>query len=441
MDQESEAYVPLSKGAPGLAWPTGQTVPLDKARRAAPTELKPVLTHMGWQAVHSDGTQHVTVNWRGTGTPDSEPARAAVEFLRDHGVDIPVSYQPVTVCTWQTARVALIAAGVAGELLPVALGVAQEGDGGSSRQLVHDEGMLPEPTQGLADELHVDREWLQGVINDLNDRPQLIFYGPPGTGKTYLAQRIAKFAAGENVQLVQFHAAYSYEDFMEGFRPTKEGHFELKPGPMRRVVDKAAKDPETPYFLIIDEINRGNLAKVFGELYFLLEYRDQNVQLLYSDEPFDLPKNVFIIGTMNTADRSIALVDAAMRRRFAFLPLHPSEEPTRDVLRRWLEAKSLPARVADLHDELNRRIDELDFKIGPSYFMRRRLYEGSAANDHRIRRVWKTSILPLLEEHHFGELSAEAVRERYGYDAVAAVIDPPEAHVEVEAEDAPPGTD
>ena len=128
--------------------------------------------------------------------------------------------------------------------------------------------------------------------------------------------------------------------------------------------------------LIIDEINRGNLAKVFGELYFLLEYRDRTVDLLYSDETgFDLPKNVLLIGTMNTADRSIALVDAAMRRRFSFVALHPSEPPTSHILRRWIAATERDAGVADLHDELNSLIHDTDFKIGPSYFMREAVYE------------------------------------------------------------------
>jgi 5-methylcytosine-specific restriction protein B len=279
---------------------------------------------------------------------------------------------------------------------------------------------LRSPTPDLAQALHVEQAWLQEVIDLLNDRPQLIFYGPPGTGKTFLAQRIAQFAGGDNVELVQFHAAYSYEDFMEGFRPTEDGAFKLKPGPMRKVVDKATDDPTTPYFLIIDEINRGNLAKVFGELYFLLEYRDENVTLLYSDEPFVLPKNVYIIGTMNTADRSIALVDAAMRRRFAFLPLHPAEEPTDDLLRRWLVAEGFSTRVADLHEELNRRIEDADFKIGPSYFMRHKLHEDDGTS---IRRVWRTSILPLLEEHHFGELAAAEVKARYSYDSIATAVD------------------
>lgn len=278
--------------------------------------------------------------------------------------------------------------------------------------------VLQDATPELAAELHVPQSWIQECIDLLGDRPQLIFYGPPGTGKTFLAQAIAEHVAGENVRLVQFHPAYSYEDFFEGYRPEAGGGFKLKPGPLRKVVSQALENPNEAHVLIIDEINRGNLAKVFGELYFLLEYRDQNVELLYADEEFNLPENVYIIGTMNTADRSIALVDAAMRRRFAFLPLHPSEEPTNGILRSWLASEGLPGRVADLLDELNRRIEDPDFKIGPSYFMRSAVHR-----DGGLERTWRTSILPLLEEHHFGELDAARVRSRYGLDAVAASVD------------------
>jgi len=278
--------------------------------------------------------------------------------------------------------------------------------------------VLPPATHELADSLHVSQGWLQECVDLLNDRPQLIFYGPPGTGKTYIAQALAKHVAGERVRLVQFHPSYSYEDFFEGYRPKEDGGFRLMPGPMRKIVDQAVENPRDAFVLIIDEINRGNLAKVFGELYFLLEYRDQNVELLYADEDFSLPKNVFIIGTMNTADRSIALVDAAMRRRFAFLALHPSEEPTRKVLRSWLEREGHPARVADLLDELNARIEDADFKIGPSYFMRPAVHA-----DGGLERTWRTSILPLLEEHHFGEYDARQIAARYGLDVIAAAVD------------------
>ncbi len=276
---------------------------------------------------------------------------------------------------------------------------------------------LPPATEELAEKLHVDLAWLNECINLLDDRPQLIFYGPPGTGKTYIAHHLAEHLAGDNVRLVQFHPSYSYEDFFEGYRPNESGGFSLKPGPLRKAVEKARENPTVPYVLIIDEINRGNLAKVFGELYFLLEYRDRTVDLLYSDETgFDLPKNVLLIGTMNTADRSIALVDAAMRRRFSFVALHPSEPPTSQILRRWITATERNAHVADLHDELNSLIHDSDFKIGPSYFMRPAVHEPGG-----LERAWRTSILPLLEEHHYGD--GTDVTARYGLDAIRVRVE------------------
>jgi 5-methylcytosine-specific restriction protein B len=268
--------------------------------------------------------------------------------------------------------------------------------------------MLPPATEALGRDLLVSKSWLQECIDLLADRRQVIFYGPPGTGKTYLAQAIAAHLTDSAaIKLVQFHPAYSYEDFFEGYRPapTKDGSgtigFTLTPGPFRKLVDTARENPGTPYILIIDEINRANLAKVFGELYFLLEYRDRSIDLLYSsgDEAgFTMPPNVFIIGTMNTADRSIALVDAAMRRRFAFKALHPSVEPTRSMLAKWLDRRGLPAKAALVMDHLNGLIQDEDFKIGPSYFMRDSVNVGDG-----MAVTWETAILPLLEEHHFGE--------------------------------------
>lgn len=279
---------------------------------------------------------------------------------------------------------------------------------------------LPDIYDDLAERLHVPQAWLQECVDLLRDRPQLIFYGPPGTGKTYIAKELARHLAGEsNVKIVQFHPAYSYEDFFEGYRPAQQSNgqvgFELKPGPLRIIVDRAIDNPDAVFVLIIDEINRGNLAKIFGELYFLLEYRNESIDLLYgsdSTEPFMLPPNVIILGTMNTADRSIALVDSAMRRRFAFESLHPSEPPTNGILRSWLHRTGRPAATADLLDELNLLIDDEDFKIGPSYLMRPAVYE-----DQGLERVWRTAILPLLEEFHYGDKSVD-VPARYGLDTI-----------------------
>lgn len=276
---------------------------------------------------------------------------------------------------------------------------------------------LPEPTDELAAELLVHgTEWLREVRDLLWDERQLVFYGPPGTGKTYLALKLAEFLGGgpEQVKLVQFHPSYSYEDFFEGFRPqedpeTREVAFRLTAGPLRELADLASREGNRhiPHFLIIDEINRANLAKVFGELYFLLEYRNRSVRLTYSGDDFALPPNLFVIGTMNTADRSIALVDAAMRRRFAFVELSPRTEPTSGLLRRWLEREGRDTEPADLLDALNARIDDPDFRIGPSCLMKKGVYREGG-----LERTWRAKILPLLEEHHYGE--GVDTEKRYG---------------------------
>ncbi|MFJ3704807.1 MULTISPECIES: AAA family ATPase [unclassified Streptomyces] len=276
---------------------------------------------------------------------------------------------------------------------------------------------LPDVTGSLAADLLIhDRTWLEEVRELLSDEKQLVFYGPPGTGKTYLAMKLAEHFGGgpEQVKIVQFHPSYSYEDFFEGFRPvedpeTREVAFRLTAGPLRELADLASREGNrhVPHFLIIDEINRANLAKVFGELYFLLEYRTKSVRLTYSGDDFALPPNLFVIGTMNTADRSIALVDAAMRRRFAFVELSPRVEPTAGLLARWLERQGKEQEPAHLLDALNARIDEADFAIGPSYLMKPGVYR-----DGGLERTWRTKILPLLEEYHYGE--GLDVSARYG---------------------------
>jgi len=200
--------------------------------------------------------------------------------------------------------------------------------------------------------------------------------------------------------LVQFHPSYAYEDLVQGFRPRKDGNgFELRDGPLLRAAESAAADRNSKHFLVIDEINRGNLAKVFGELYFLLEYRDRKMRLQYSDEDFSLPDNLYIIGTMNTADRSIALVDMALRRRFYFVEFHPDKEPVRGLLRRYLQGNSLEAMewVADVVDRANDLLgDDRHAAVGPSHFMKPDL------DDAMVERVWDYGVLPYIEERLFG---------------------------------------
>ena len=230
------------------------------------------------------------------------------------------------------------------------------------------------------------------------------FQGPPGTGKTFVARRLAASLAGteKRVRLVQFHPSYAYEDFVQGLRPKlTDGApgFELRDGPLIAMAEAAREDsdPAAKYFLIIDEINRGNLAKVFGELYFLLEYRDQPIQLQYSDKSFELPKNLYIIGTMNTADRSIALVDLALRRRFHFVEFHPDKAPVKGLLKRWLDRNtSGVAWVADLVDRANRELDDRQAAIGPSCFMR------DGLDEDVVRDIWEHNVLPYIEERLYG---------------------------------------
>jgi 5-methylcytosine-specific restriction protein B len=277
---------------------------------------------------------------------------------------------------------------------------------------------LPLVTPELTAKLHMDQGWLQELVDALQERHQIVLYGPPGTGKTFVAQAIARHIADRDaVRLVQFHSSYAYEDFFEGFRPTANGGFELKDGPLRELASAASLNPDRPFVLIVDEMNRGNLPKIFGELYFLLEYRDASIRLQYSPTTaFTLPRNLFVIGTMNTADRSIAALDAAIRRRFAFVELHPDEVPVRDVLANWLAAshKENDER-AGLLAALNEAIGEedRDFKIGPSYLMKPHVETPGG-----VERVWRHDLLPLLEEHYYGRLTRDQVRARFGLDAL-----------------------
>ena len=269
---------------------------------------------------------------------------------------------------------------------------------------------LPLPASdlpSLAGKLHLTLDFLDNIQTLLEDKKQVIFQGPPGTGKTYVAQKLAEHLAGsdERVTLVQFHPSYAYEDFVQGFRPktTDDGQpgFELRDGPLLRAADRARKDkdPEAKHFLVIDEINRGNLAKVFGELYFLLEYRDSEMDLQYSDEPFSLPGNLYIIGTMNTADRSIAMVDLALRRRFYFVEFHPDDDPVKSVLRSWLREKAPDMEwMADVIERANDHLrEDRHAAIGPSYFMK------DGLDDDMVVRIWKHSVLPYIEERLYGQ--------------------------------------
>ncbi|MEP7217405.1 MAG: AAA family ATPase, partial [Bacteroidota bacterium] len=241
---------------------------------------------------------------------------------------------------------------------------------------------------------------LQRWVNAINRKKQAIIYGPPGTGKTYIAKRLAEHLIGGGDgfrEIVQFHSAYAYEDFMQGIRPqlTANGDLDYKMmrGRFLSFCDTAAERTGISV-MIIDEINRANLARVMGELMYLLEYRDDEIPLAGGDR-FRIPENVRIIGTMNTADRSIALVDHALRRRFAFLELQPEF----DVLLRYHQRHDTGFPTKKLIDELeqlNKAINDPHYSIGISYFLRTDLM------DH-IEDIWRMEIEPYLVEYFYDQ--------------------------------------
>lgn len=235
-----------------------------------------------------------------------------------------------------------------------------------------------------------------------------MFYGPPGTGKTFFARKLAETLVPDAARrpVVQFHPSTSYEDFFEGYRPETDAEgvmtYRLQRGPLAELAARASDAPGRRHLMIIDEINRANLPKVLGELLFLFEYRNTPVRTLYRPEdPFELSKDIWFIGTMNTADRSIALVDAALRRRFHFIPFFPNHGPMAGLLARWLEREGEPAWVGDVvaqvNDELERELGGPHLQLGPSHFMKRGL------NQAVLQRIWSYDIEPFIEDQFFGD--------------------------------------
>jgi len=240
---------------------------------------------------------------------------------------------------------------------------------------------------------------LESWVRAIERKGQAILYGPPGTGKTYIAEWLAKHLIGGGdgfAELVQFHPAYAYEDFIQGIRPkTADGgglSYPTVPGRFLEFCEKAKGHDRC--VLIIDEINRANLARVFGELMYLLEYRDQKVPLA-GGGTLRIPENVRVIGTMNTADRSIALVDHALRRRFAFLALYPNYDVLRDFHRR--ENTGYPVeKLIQVLTRLNSAIHDRHYHVGITFFLRKAL----AAE---IADIWRMEIEPYLDEYFFDQ--------------------------------------
>lgn len=274
----------------------------------------------------------------------------------------------------------------------------------------------------LKDVLHevfIEQEQIEDILDRLISKKNVILQGPPGTGKTFFAKRLAHLLFGEKdasrIEMVQFHQSYSYEDFIQGYRPDGKG-FTLKNGVFFNFCHRAKNDPESSYVFIIDEINRGNLSKVFGELMMLIEHDKRGsewaIPLTYSNElgeKFYVPANVHIIGLMNTADRSLAMVDYALRRRFAFFNIEPGfhTQAFKEHLFINGASKSLVDTVVEKMDILNNEIadDSVNlgrgFCIGHSFFCNFPL--NKAVDETWYEQVVKREIEPLLREYWFDD--------------------------------------
>lgn len=255
------------------------------------------------------------------------------------------------------------------------------------------------------DEVYVNRTDYDQIENLLLRKKNLILQGAPGVGKTFAAKRLAYSIMGEKddsrVMQVQFHQNYCYEDFIMGYKPNEQGGFDLKPGLFYKFCKKADNDREHKYFFIIDEINRGNLSKIFGELLMLIEndYRDKPIQLSYKDEMFSVPDNLYLIGMMNTADRSLAMIDYALRRRFSFFEMKPAyENPAFKEYYEGLHNPHLNKLITAIID-LNNVIEKDDslgsgFCIGHSYLC-------NLNGSEELGSIVEYDIIPMLREYWF----------------------------------------
>ena len=261
-------------------------------------------------------------------------------------------------------------------------------------------------------ELFLSEEELAAALAGLRRRRNLLLQGPPGTGKTYLARRLAWLLLGRQdesrIELVQFHPSYGYEDFVLGFRPGPNGQFGLVPGVLPLLCARAAQDPGQPYFLLIDELNRGNVARIFGELLLLLEADKRGpanaLRLPYAPPEmprFFVPENLYVIGTLNLADRSLAPLDYALRRRFAFVSLRPQFG---EALQKLLTSQGVSAELAK---SLTRKMAALnqtiaddpelgpDFEVGHSYFCQPPASDAAGW----LRLIFEQEIGPLLADY------------------------------------------
>ena len=275
----------------------------------------------------------------------------------------------------------------------------------------------------------ISKDKLESIQTKLKEKKNIILQGPPGTGKTWLAKRLASVIVGyrnsNNIKAIQFHPNTSYEDFIRGYRPSSDGKLELVDGPFLNIANQAKNDPDANYVIVIEEINRGNPAQIFGEMLTLLEASKRNPQealeLTYGNEKegFYIPDNLYVIGTMNIADRSLAMVDFALRRRFAFFDLEPNFDDewikymetnaniSREKLESWKEC------MKNLNDKIS-TYPTLGpaFTIGHSYLTTSQSIKDDQA-DKWFTNIVKTEIMPLLKEYWFDKPDQFEDAEKY----------------------------
>lgn len=259
------------------------------------------------------------------------------------------------------------------------------------------------------EDIFVPDTQIEKILNVLERKQNIILQGVPGVGKTFIIKNILKSRYNitqDNYETIQFHQSYSYEEFMEGIGPEDE-KFVIKDGLFKEFVNKASKDPENKYFFVIDEINRGNLSKIFGELLMLIESDKRNkekVKLPYSNDSFTVPDNLYIIGTMNTADRSLSLVDYALRRRFSFITLKPAFNTEKfnnfmlnELRYEQKELDFINATMLEINKLIVNNLKDT-FEIGHSYFI---VKERTTNFEEFINEIFEYEILPLIEEYFF----------------------------------------
>lgn len=285
------------------------------------------------------------------------------------------------------------------------------------KETIEDGDEPPEPPiplyspEDFLEEVYLDEKDYNILVDLLENKKNIIVQGAPGVGKTFMAKRLAYSIMGvkdsSRVMMVQFHQSYSYEDFVMGYRPSKEG-FELKEGAFYQFCKNAEEDSDNDYFFIIDEINRGNLSKIFGELFMLIENdkrgEKNKIRLLYSNEFFFIPKNVHIIGLMNTADRSLAMIDYALRRRFAFFDLKPGFESEGFKYYQYELDNYKFNNLVKVMGELNQEIKNDEslgegFRIGHSYLCN----IGTEDVEYKLKYIIEYELIPLLKEYWFDE--------------------------------------